>query len=207
MDDSRASNSSQRLASTFYTLIENPEADIDAIPVVRSEQFPTGNSGNIPVSVQELVFGSKEAGVATSAKPLDRHNELSSSSEEVWGPRKDSRPSEGLVTQVLQRKSPKDKSLVEKPNKFVRGTEETVGTKERKKPNGSSSSLHKQESASKSSKQGQESLKEQSEWQAKGRGKGKVQVEQTLPTELQNSKERKDSHGQCVQYSKNSDGI
>ncbi|MBW0565953.1 hypothetical protein O181_105668 [Austropuccinia psidii MF-1] len=32
-------------------------------------------------------------------------------------------------------------------------------------------------------------------------------MEQALPTELQNPKERKDSHGQCVQYGKNSDGI
>ncbi|MBW0582964.1 hypothetical protein O181_122679 [Austropuccinia psidii MF-1] len=32
-------------------------------------------------------------------------------------------------------------------------------------------------------------------------------MEQALPTELQNSKERKDIHGQCVQYGKTSDGI
>ncbi|MBW0474310.1 hypothetical protein O181_014025 [Austropuccinia psidii MF-1] len=43
--------------------------------------------------------------------------------------------------------------------------------------------------------------------QAKGKGKDKVQVEQALPTELQNSKEIKYSHGLCVQYSKNSDRI
>ncbi|MBW0492544.1 hypothetical protein O181_032259 [Austropuccinia psidii MF-1] len=49
--------------------------------------------------------------------------------------------------------------------------------------------------------------KEQSEVQAKGKGKGKMQVEQILPTELQNLKEREHSHGQCVQYGKNSDGI
>ncbi|MBW0464978.1 hypothetical protein O181_004693 [Austropuccinia psidii MF-1] len=32
--------------------------------------------------------------------------------------------------------------------------------------------------------------------------KGKFQVEQTLPSGLQNSKERKDIHGECVQYGK-----
>ncbi|MBW0572002.1 hypothetical protein O181_111717 [Austropuccinia psidii MF-1] len=32
-------------------------------------------------------------------------------------------------------------------------------------------------------------------------------MEQALPSELQNSQEREDSHGQCVQYGKNSDGI
>ncbi|MBW0518433.1 hypothetical protein O181_058148 [Austropuccinia psidii MF-1] len=49
-----------------------------------------------------------------------------------------------------------------------------------------------------SAKEGKANPKEQSE------GKGKAQVEQALPTELQNSQEREDSHGQCVQYGNNS---
>ncbi|MBW0580473.1 hypothetical protein O181_120188 [Austropuccinia psidii MF-1] len=61
--------------------------------------------------------------------------------------------------------------------------------------------------ASKSAKQGKASPKEKSGGQAKGKGKGKAQVEKNLPTELQNSEARKDSHGKCVQYGKNSDGI
>ncbi|MBW0584865.1 hypothetical protein O181_124580 [Austropuccinia psidii MF-1] len=32
-------------------------------------------------------------------------------------------------------------------------------------------------------------------------------MEQALPSELQSSQEREDSHGQCVQYGKNSGGI
>ncbi|MBW0476236.1 hypothetical protein O181_015951 [Austropuccinia psidii MF-1] len=66
-----------------------------------------GRSGNIPVSVQELVYGGKEIGVGTSSKPLVRDSELLSSSEEVHGPREDLRPSEGLDTHVLQTTSPK----------------------------------------------------------------------------------------------------
>ncbi|MBW0572470.1 hypothetical protein O181_112185 [Austropuccinia psidii MF-1] len=112
MEDSRTSTSSQRLASTFDNLIESPEADITAIPVVRPESFPTGNNINIPVSIQELVYGGKAAGVGTYAKSLDRHNELISSSEKVHRPRKDRRSSEGLDTHVLQRTSATDKSLV-----------------------------------------------------------------------------------------------
>ncbi|MBW0550879.1 hypothetical protein O181_090594 [Austropuccinia psidii MF-1] len=54
--------------------------------------------------------------------------------------------------------------------------------------------------ASTSAERGQASPKEQSE------GKGKIQVEQALPREFQNSQEE-DSHGQCVQYGKNSDGM
>ncbi|MBW0460566.1 hypothetical protein O181_000281 [Austropuccinia psidii MF-1] len=75
MEDARASTSSQRLAITFDTLIESKEAEMPAIPIFRSEQFPIGNSGNIPVSVQGLVYGSKKAEVGTCAKSLDMDNE------------------------------------------------------------------------------------------------------------------------------------
>ncbi|MBW0493541.1 hypothetical protein O181_033256 [Austropuccinia psidii MF-1] len=105
MEDARTSTSSQWLASTFETLIESPEAEIAAIPVVRPESFTTGNNRNIPVSIQELVHGGKAAGVGTSAKSLDSHNELISSSEKVHGPRKERGSSEGFDTHVLQRTS------------------------------------------------------------------------------------------------------
>ncbi|MBW0505663.1 hypothetical protein O181_045378 [Austropuccinia psidii MF-1] len=126
MEDVRTSTSSQRLDSTFDTLIESPEAEITAIPVVRPESFLAGSNRDIPVSVQELVYGGKAAGVGTSAKLLDRQNELLSSSEESHGPRKNRRTSEGLNTHVLQGTSPTDKSLVEKPKHVVRGPEEEL---------------------------------------------------------------------------------
>ncbi|MBW0587012.1 hypothetical protein O181_126727 [Austropuccinia psidii MF-1] len=88
MEDSRTSTSSQRLASTFDTLIESLEADITAV-AVRPESLSTGNNRDIPVSVQELVYGSKTERVGTSPKSLDRHHELISSSEEIHGARKD----------------------------------------------------------------------------------------------------------------------
>ncbi|MBW0512575.1 hypothetical protein O181_052290 [Austropuccinia psidii MF-1] len=61
--------------------------------------------------------------------------------------------------------------------------------------------------ASTSAKQAQANPKDQSEGQSKGKGKGKAQVEQALPSELQDSQEREDRHGKYVQYGKNSDGI
>ncbi|MBW0589222.1 hypothetical protein O181_128937 [Austropuccinia psidii MF-1] len=57
--------------------------------------------------------------------------------------------------------------------------------------------------ASTSAKHTPENPKDQPE----GQEKGKSQVEQALPTELQDSQQREGSHGQCVQYGKNSDGI
>ncbi|MBW0584836.1 hypothetical protein O181_124551 [Austropuccinia psidii MF-1] len=206
MKDARTSTSSQRLASTFDTLIESPEADITAI-AVRPESLPTGSSRDIPVSVRKLVYGRQTARVGTSPKCLDRHHELISSSEEVHGARKKRGTSEGLDTHVLQRTSLKDKSLVEKPKNVIRGSEEEVGPRQGQHPCGSSPRIHQQTSASNSAKQAQASLKDQSEGQAKGKGKGKSQVEQALPSELQNSQEREESHGKCVQYGKNSDGI
>ncbi|MBW0524033.1 hypothetical protein O181_063748, partial [Austropuccinia psidii MF-1] len=141
--------------------------------------------------------------VGTFSKSLDRHNKLLSSSKEAHGPRKDRRASEGLDTHVLQGASPTDKSLGEKPKHVIRGPEDEVGPRKGQQPSGSSPSLHKQKSTSKSAKKGQANPKEQSE----GQETGKTQVEQALPTELQSSQEREDSNGQCVQYGKNSDGI
>ncbi|MBW0511257.1 hypothetical protein O181_050972 [Austropuccinia psidii MF-1] len=44
-----------------------------------------GSTGNIPVSVQELVYGGKAAGVGISAQRVDREIELLPSSEEALG--------------------------------------------------------------------------------------------------------------------------
>ncbi|MBW0574617.1 hypothetical protein O181_114332 [Austropuccinia psidii MF-1] len=121
--------------------------------------------------------------------------------------RKDRRTSEGLDTHVFQRKTPTDKSLVEKPKHVIRAPEEEVGPREGKQPSGSSPHLQKNKYASTSAKKAQENPKDQPEGQAKVKGKGKAQVDQALPAELQDSQEIEDSHGQCVQYGKNSDGI
>ncbi|MBW0585778.1 hypothetical protein O181_125493, partial [Austropuccinia psidii MF-1] len=126
MEDSGTSTSSQRLASAFDTLIESPEADITAIPVVRPESFPKDRNRDIPVSVHELVYGSKAAGVGTYTKSLDKNNEILSLSEEFHGPRKDKTTSEGLDTHVLQGTSPTDKTLVKNPKHVVRGPEEKL---------------------------------------------------------------------------------
>ncbi|MBW0540139.1 hypothetical protein O181_079854 [Austropuccinia psidii MF-1] len=207
MEDARTSTSSKRLASTFDTHIESPEAEITAIDFVRPETLSTDNNRDIPISVQELVYGSKAARVGTSPKVWDKHHEFISSSEEVHGSRKDRRTSEGLDTNVLQRTIPTDKSLVEKPKYVIRGSEAEVGPREGKQPSGSSPSIHKQKYASKSAKKPQANPKDQSEGQAKGKGKGKAQMKQAFPIELHDSQEGEDSHGQCVQYGKNSDGI
>ncbi|MBW0579781.1 hypothetical protein O181_119496 [Austropuccinia psidii MF-1] len=165
MEYARTSTSFHRLASTYEALIESPEAKITVIPVARNESFPTGSNRDIPVSVQALVYGGKAAGVGTSSKSLDRHNELLSSSEKVHGPIKDRRTSEGLDTHVLQGTSPTDKSLVEKPKHAVRGPEEEFGQRKVQHPSASSPILYKQKYTSTSTKKGQENLKQKSDRQ------------------------------------------
>ncbi|MBW0473140.1 hypothetical protein O181_012855 [Austropuccinia psidii MF-1] len=129
--------------------------------------------------------------------------------EEAHGPRNERGYSEGLDTHVLKRTNTKDISLAEKPKHVVRGQEGEIGPRKGQQPSGISPSLHKKKPTSTSAKKGKANPKEQSEGQGKGKRKqkGKAQVEQALPTELQNYKEREDSHGQCVQYGKSSDGI
>ncbi|MBW0513879.1 hypothetical protein O181_053594 [Austropuccinia psidii MF-1] len=121
MENARTFSRSQRLARTIYTLIESAEAEITAIPVVRSEKFPTRISRDIQVSVQELVYVGKASGVGTSSNPLNKEIELIYSSEEALRPRKNRGPSEILDSNVCQRESPADKILVEKPKHFIRG--------------------------------------------------------------------------------------
>ncbi|MBW0486880.1 hypothetical protein O181_026595 [Austropuccinia psidii MF-1] len=70
LEDSRASTSSQRSASTFENLPESPEADITSIPVLICGQIQGSSSGDTPVSVQELVYVRKAAAVETSAQLL-----------------------------------------------------------------------------------------------------------------------------------------
>ncbi|MBW0470836.1 hypothetical protein O181_010551 [Austropuccinia psidii MF-1] len=114
MENSRTSTSSQWLPRTFDTFIECPKAHITAIPVVRCAQVLTGSSRNIPVLVQELVYGSK-SGVGTSSQLVDRDHELLPSSKEALWSRKCTRTSQGVATHVLQGTGSKDESLVQKP--------------------------------------------------------------------------------------------
>ncbi|MBW0509380.1 hypothetical protein O181_049095 [Austropuccinia psidii MF-1] len=50
MKDSRTLTSSQGLARTFNTIIESPEAEITAIPVVKYEKLPGIRSRDIKVA-------------------------------------------------------------------------------------------------------------------------------------------------------------
>ncbi|MBW0464898.1 hypothetical protein O181_004613 [Austropuccinia psidii MF-1] len=122
--NARTSTSSQKLAGAFSTLIESPEAEITFFPAVRSKQLPGSSSGDIPVSVQELVYGGKAEGVGSASQLVDRNSELFFQSKEILGFKKDTKNSGRLDTNILERTSPKDKILAEKPKHVIRGSEE-----------------------------------------------------------------------------------
>ncbi|MBW0472110.1 hypothetical protein O181_011825 [Austropuccinia psidii MF-1] len=124
--------------------------------------------------------------------PEERHKgkipELPLVPKESHGPIKDRGSSEGLDTHVLQRTSPTDKSLVEKPKHVVRGPKEEVGPREGQQLSGSSPSLHKQNSTSTSAKQWKANPKEQSEGQAKGKAQWKKPYPQKYRTHKKENK-------------------
>ncbi|MBW0591217.1 hypothetical protein O181_130932 [Austropuccinia psidii MF-1] len=173
MEDARTSTSSQRLASTFDTLIESPESDITALAVVIPESLSTGNNRYIPVSVQELVYGIKTARVVTFPKSLDRHHELLSSSEEVHGPKNTEELLKGLTPMSCKGQVQQIKAWLKKPKHVIRGPKGEVGSREGKQPSGSSPSLNKQKSASKVPKNSQQTLKTNQKGNQKAKEKAK----------------------------------
>ncbi|MBW0559548.1 hypothetical protein O181_099263 [Austropuccinia psidii MF-1] len=173
MQDARASTSCQKLAITFYTLIESTIAEIATITVLRSAQLTGRSNRDIPVSVEEPAYGGKELGVGTSSNNLYQENELRSSSENVLGPIKDTRASTTMEFNFLKRVSQKYNSLVEKPKHIIRGSEEGVGPKEGKHPCGTTSKpLHARINLQSCQKR-QASPTDQTEGQEKDKGKGK----------------------------------
>ncbi|MBW0503389.1 hypothetical protein O181_043104 [Austropuccinia psidii MF-1] len=177
MEDSRASTSSQRLVNTFETLLESSEACITAIPVFRPESFPTGSNRDIPVSVQELLYGGKEDEwellpslcIGTMSSYLQVKN--------FKGPEK--------TEELLRGWTPMSfKGQVQQIQAWFKSQSMLSEDQKKKFARGKYNSTMESPQAPTSAKQGQAHSKEQSEGQAKGKGKHKMQVAQALPTEL-----------------------
>ncbi|MBW0505055.1 hypothetical protein O181_044770 [Austropuccinia psidii MF-1] len=137
----------------------------------------------------DTLIESPEANITSI--PIYRHNKLISLGEEVHGPRKDRGPFEGFDTHALQRKSPTDKRLVENPNHFVRGTEEEVGTRKGQQPCGSSSSLYKQVSISKSAKNEKKVPKSNQKGKKEAKGNAKTKWNRPYPQNYRIPKKKK----------------
>ncbi|MBW0548221.1 hypothetical protein O181_087936 [Austropuccinia psidii MF-1] len=116
------------------------------------EKLPSKRGRDIPVSVQVLVSGGKEAGVGTS-HIVDVENELLSLSEESLGKKKAERPSERFDTNFLKRTSSKDKIFLKTQN-MLSEDQKKVSRQKEVKP-------MEDLQASKSTKKRQESPKDQ----------------------------------------------
>ncbi|MBW0510800.1 hypothetical protein O181_050515 [Austropuccinia psidii MF-1] len=151
-------------ASTFEDFLESQEAEFTTIAVIRSEQLPGSRSGDIPLSVQELVSDGKLEVVERSSKIVDRDNELLPFIKEIFVSRKHTRASERLYINVFQRTSSKDKNLVERPKHVIGGSEEGVGPKKGQHPCGSSPSLHKLQEKGRKAPKTNPKVKQKSKW-------------------------------------------
>ncbi|MBW0496334.1 hypothetical protein O181_036049 [Austropuccinia psidii MF-1] len=108
MEDTRTLTSSHRLATTFETLLESPKADIIAIPVLISENLPGSSSRDIPLSVQKVIYYSKEEEVENCVQLVDTENELLPPSEEALGPERTQEILKGWTPISFKREIPKD---------------------------------------------------------------------------------------------------
>ncbi|MBW0485190.1 hypothetical protein O181_024905 [Austropuccinia psidii MF-1] len=142
MEDARTSNSAQRLFNTFETLIERPEADITAILILDLNHFKQATIEIYQPQYKNWFMEAKQQEwellpslwIGTMSSYLQVKNFKSMEIQRTFW---------GLDTHVLQRTSPTDRSLVEKPKDFVRGPGEEVGPRKGQQPCGSSSSLNK----------------------------------------------------------------
>ncbi|MBW0521257.1 hypothetical protein O181_060972 [Austropuccinia psidii MF-1] len=166
----------------------------------------TSAQRDIPVSVQELVYGIKAAGVGTFEKYLDRHNELIFSSEEVHEPRNYSGPSGGWTPMSC-------KGQVQQIKAWFKNQSLLSEDQQKKLAQGKENSPVEAPQASTIKNLPQQGKKRTSNTQRairrarKRKRERQIPVEKALHSELQNYKQRKDSHGKFVQYGKKSDGV
>ncbi|MBW0465887.1 hypothetical protein O181_005602 [Austropuccinia psidii MF-1] len=130
-------------------------------------------------------------------KPLAGGHELLLTHKELSGSGEDHRTLRRLDPIVLPRQSQKDKELVEETKSFIHRTEEGVGNESRfgeRRPSG----VYQLQTSSRSVQRQAQRTSEESErsQEPSRKGKRKSQLEQTLPTRIQDPRIGAFSHGQ-----------
>ncbi|MBW0542371.1 hypothetical protein O181_082086 [Austropuccinia psidii MF-1] len=158
--------------------------------------------------IQKLVQRSQRRGVGNMPKPLAGGHELLLTHQELSGSGEDHRTLRRLEPIVLQRQGKKDKELVEEPKSLIHRPEEGAGNDSSfgdRRPSG----VYQLQTSSRSVQRQAQRTSEETERSKEPSRKGKrqSQLEQTLPTRVQDSQIGAFSCGQCVQYGKDSHGI
>ncbi|MBW0462978.1 hypothetical protein O181_002693 [Austropuccinia psidii MF-1] len=113
-----------------------------------------------------------------------------------------------MESMVLQRQGQKYEELVEEPKFFIHRPEEQVGNDPSYGEGRQSGVNQVQASARSFQRQAQRTSEEVERSQEhSGKRKRQIQLAQSLPTRVQDSKIRPFSHGQCVQYGQKAYGI
>ncbi|MBW0576468.1 hypothetical protein O181_116183 [Austropuccinia psidii MF-1] len=138
-------------------------------------------------------------------KPLAGGHELLLTHQELYGSGEDHGTLRRLEPIVLQRKSQKDKELVEEPKSFIHRPEEGVVNDSSfgdRRPSG----VYQLQTSSRSvQRQAQRTSEEAERTQEPSRkGQGHSKLAQTLPTRLQDCRIGAFSSGQCLQYGQHS---
>ncbi|MBW0581164.1 hypothetical protein O181_120879 [Austropuccinia psidii MF-1] len=141
-------------------------------------------------------------------KPLAGGHELLLTNQELSGSGKDHRALRRLEPIVFQRQGQEDKELVEELKSFIHRPEKRVGNDSRFGDRGPSGVYQLQTSSRSVQGQGQRTSGEsEGSQEPSGQRKRQSLLAQTLPTGVQDPQIGAFSHGQCVQYGQNSDGI
>ncbi|MBW0460620.1 hypothetical protein O181_000335 [Austropuccinia psidii MF-1] len=157
--------------------------------------------------MQKLVQRSKRRGVGNIPKPLERGHELLLTHHELSGSGEEHRALRRVEPIVLQRKSQKDKELVEEPKYYICRPEEGIvnGPSFGRRPSG----IYQIQTSSRSIQREAQRTSEEEERSQEPLGQGKRQrkLAQTLPKRVQAPQIGAFSRGQCLQYDQDSYGI
>ncbi|MBW0561305.1 hypothetical protein O181_101020 [Austropuccinia psidii MF-1] len=140
-------------------------------------------------------------------KPLEGGHELLLTHQEISGSGEDHRALRRMEAIVLQRQGQKDKELVEKPKSFIHRLEKGIGNDS--SFGGRPSAIYQLQTSSRNiQREAQRTSEEEgSSQEPSGQGKRERKLAQTLPTGVQDPQIGAFSHGQCLQYGKDSYGI
>ncbi|MBW0551287.1 hypothetical protein O181_091002 [Austropuccinia psidii MF-1] len=174
----------------------------------RDEPPSSGSNRNVSMPIQKLVQRSQRRGVVNMPKPLAGGHELLLTHQELSGSGEEHRTLRRLEPIVLQRQIQEYKELVEEPKSFIHRPEERIGNDSSfgdRRPSG----VYQLQTRSRSVQiQAQRTSEEAERFQKPSRqGQRQSQLAQTYPTRVQVPQIGAFSHGQCLQYGKDSYGI
>ncbi|MBW0514658.1 hypothetical protein O181_054373 [Austropuccinia psidii MF-1] len=96
IEDARNLTSSQRLASTFYTILESPEAEITDITVVISEKLSASSNGIYQSQYKNWFIAASGRTILEDESLVDKPKHFVRGPEEIVGPKELQQPVEAF---------------------------------------------------------------------------------------------------------------